>query len=484
MSAAMTHREALALGRLDAHDQAALRRSGEVSAAELVEAAIMRTDSLDGALGAVCHRAFDLARKRARAIDAGSDPGSDEGSSHAGVPYLVKDSLATPGMPTHSGSRSRDDTLASEAFPFLRRLDAAGLVPIGKSTMPEFGLMPSTEPLRGPVTRNPWSFAHSPGGSSGGAGAAIAAGIVPLAHGSDGAGSIRMPAACCGIVGLKPGRGGVVRVRSRHVLEDLLVGDSLMSRSVRDTAWAFAMAHPQAGTAVTTPSPRRLRIAMITDNLSGDSPHPQVAAALTRSAALCESLGHRVEAMSWPVDGPAVTRALHTLWSHLAADCVDTTDALLGPQRSQATLEPWTRELARWNRDHCGIGELEQACTQLAQLPSILHAFHQQYDVILSPVLRSPPLPIGELAPDRGFDALMPALFDWMSYTPLQNLAGTPGISLPLFSTPEGLPVGTQFVADRGQEETLLQLAFELEAAAPWHDRWPPHSVMAPPDNS
>lgn len=472
MSASLARHDALALGRLDAHDQAALRRSGEVSALELVEAAIVRTEQLDGALGAVCYRAFDLARERARSIDADRN-----GRSHAGVPFLVKDSLSTPGMPTHGGSRSRDDTLATEAFPFLQRLDDAGLVAIGKSTMPEFGLMPSTEPLRGPVTRNPWSFAHSPGGSSGGAGAAIAAGIVPLAHGSDGAGSIRMPAACCGIVGLKPGRGGAVRVRSRHVLEDLLVGDSLMSRSVRDTAWAFALAHPHIRTPVTQASPRRLRIAVIDDNLVGEAPHPQVAAALAHSAALCESLGHEVEVTSWPVDVPAVSRALHTLWSHLAADCVDTTEALLGRQRAQATLEPWTRELAQWNREHCGVEALEQAYVQLAELPRRFEAFHQHYDVILSPVLRAPPVLIGELAPDREFEALMPALFDWMSYTPLQNLAGTPGISLPLFSTPEGLPVGTQFVADRGQEAMLLQLAFELEAAAPWQDRWPPHSV-------
>ncbi|MEP6907481.1 MAG: amidase family protein [Pseudoxanthomonas sp.] len=478
MSKAMTRDEAMALGRLDAHDQAALRCSGEVSAEELVDAAILRTEQLDDSLHAVCHREFDAARECARRIDRG--PRDD---SHAGVPYLVKDSLATPGMPTHAGSRSRDDALATEAFPFLQRLDAAGLVPIGKSTMPEFGLMPSTEPLRGPVTRNPWSLSHSPGGSSGGAGAAIAAGIVPLAHGSDGAGSIRMPAACCGIVGLKPGRGGVVRVRSRHVLEDLLVGDSLMSRSVRDTAWAFAMTHPRNNVPVTSPSPRRLRIAVIADNLVGDAPHPQVAAALARSATLCESLGHHVQAMSWPVDGAAVTRALYTLWSHLAADCVDVTGSTLGQRRAQETLEPWTLQLAQWNREHCGVDELEQAYTQLAQLPVAFNQFHEAYDVILSPVLRSPPLMIGELAPDRAFGELMPALFDWMSYTPLQNLAGTPGISLPLYATPEGLPVGTQFVADRGQEATLLQLAFELEAAAPWHDRWPPHSV-APHNNT
>lgn len=464
--------DALALGRLDAHDQAALRQSGKISAVELVEAAILRAQHLDGALGSISHRAFDLARKHAHDIDAAEN----NDRSHAGVPYLVKDSLDYPGMPTHAGSRSRGDVLANKAFPFAQRLDGAGLVPIGKSTMPEFGLMPSTEPLRGPVTRNPWSLSHSPGGSSGGAGAAIAAGIVPLAHGSDGAGSIRMPAACCGVVGLKPGRGGVVRVRSRHVLEDLMVGDSLMSRSVRDTAWAFANAHPQRKDPVAGPAARRLRIAVVEQNLVGHAPHPQVAAALNRSAELCASLGHRVEAKSWPVDGPAVTRALYTLWSHLAADCEDANPAA---SPSQSLLEPWTLGLARWNRENCGIDELEQAYAQLAHLPAAFNAFHQDFDVILSPVLRAPPLPIGELAPDRDFGELMPALFDWMSYTPLQNLAGTPGISLPLSSTAEGLPVGTQFVADRGQEESLLALAFELEAASPWRERWPPHSVAS-----
>lgn len=462
--------DALALGRLDAHDQAALRRSGEVSAVELVEAAILRAQHLDDALGSISHRAFDLARKHAQEIGTHED----DSRSHAGVPYLVKDSLDYPGMPTHAGSRSRGDALAKKAFPFVQRLDGAGLVPIGKSTMPEFGLMPSTEPLRGPVTRNPWSLSHSPGGSSGGAGAAIAAGIVPLAHGSDGAGSIRMPAACCGVVGLKPGRGGVVRVRSRHVLEDLMVGDSLMSRSVRDTAWAFANAHPQKKDPVTGPAARRLRIAVMEENLVGRAPHPEVAAALSRSADLCASLGHHVEARPWPVDGAAVTQALHTLWSHLAADCEDANPAA---PASQSLLEPWTLGLARWNRENCGIDELEQAYAQLAHLPATFDAFHQDFDVILSPVLRAPPVPIGELAPDREFAELMPALFDWMSYTPLQNLAGTPGISLPLSSTAEGLPVGTQFVADRGQEELLLALAFELEEAAPWRDRWPPHSV-------
>jgi amidase len=466
----VTLRDALALGRLDAHDQAALRQSGEISAAEMVEAAILRAQQLDGSLGSISHQAFDLARQRAQEIDAHKD----DGDSHAGVPYLVKDSLDYPGMPTHGGSRSRGDALAKKAFPFVQRLDGAGLVPIGKSAMPEFGLMPSTEPLRGPVTRNPWSLSHSPGGSSGGAGAAIAAGIVPLAHGSDGAGSIRMPAACCGVVGLKPGRGGVVRVRPRHVLEDLMVGDSLMSRSVRDTAWAFANALPLKKHPVTGPAARRLRIAVVEHNLVGNAPHPQVAAALARSAELCASLGHRVEAQPWPVDGAAVARALYTLWSHLAADCEDANPAA---PASQSLLEPWTLGLARWNRENCGIDELEQAYAQLAHLPAAFNAFHQDFDVILSPVLRAPPLLIGELAPDREFSELMPTLFDWMSYTPLQNLAGTPGLSLPLFSTAEGLPVGTQFVADRGQEELLLALAFELEEAAPWRDRWPPHSV-------
>ncbi|MBN8884927.1 MAG: hypothetical protein J0I77_04365 [Rudaea sp.] len=459
-------RDALALGLRDAHAQAALVHAGEVSMRELAYSALQRIDHLDAQLGAVCHRPNDLVEPTT-------------GGAFAGVPWLAKDSLAVPGMPTRSGSRSRTSAPAQTSHAFARCWQREGLVAVGKSTMPEFGLMGVTEPLLGPVTRNPWQATHSPGGSSGGAGAALAAGLVPLAHGSDGAGSIRIPASCCGVVGLKPGRGTTLRVRGRHALEDLLVGDSLMSRSVRDTAWAFAAAHPGR---IALPSPEpgaRLRIAVIEASLPGLAPDPEVAAALAQTAALCERLGHRVEQRALPIDGESVFRAVFTLWSHLGADCVEAVAATLGDGAAQSALEPFTLALARWNREHCGVDELEHAYAVLAALPHAFAAFHADWDVLLSPVLKTPPPLLGELAPTRDFDELMPAMFDWMGYTPLQNLAGTPAISLPLAQTASGLPIGLQFAADRHDEPLLLALAHELEQAAPWHDRWPPISVAA-----
>lgn len=464
--------QALALGRLDAHDQAALVRRGELLPSELVEAAIVRARQLDPVLGVLSHEDFDGARQRARMQDAVADT-----LPMAGVAWLPKDSLRYPGMPTRCGSRSHNSVPADAAFAFASRFDAAGLVAIGKSTMPEFGLMGSTEPLLGPIVRNPWSQSHSAGGSSGGAGAALAAGIVPLAHGSDGAGSIRIPASACGVVGLKPGRGATVSVRDRHAIEDLLVADSLMSRSVRDCAWAFAATQPWAAKPVTDTGVGRLRIAVMRDSLPGARPDAQVARALSDTAALCERLGHRVEHVRCPVDGPAAFRALYTLWSRLGADCVEMATARLGGAAARAALEPWTLELARWHHEHCGIDALEQAYAMLATLPLAFASFHRDCDVLLSPVLRSPPPPIGQLAPDRDFEELMSAMFDWISYTPLQNLAGTPAISLPLAQSASGLPIGLQFAADRGQESCLLSLALELENAAPWCDRWPATSV-------
>ncbi|MET0290701.1 MAG: amidase family protein [Pseudoxanthomonas sp.] len=465
--------DALALGRLDAHDQAALLARGELSACELTEAAIVRIEVLDPALGALSHHAFDLGRARAAQVDA---MGADR-PAMGGVPLLLKDSLAWPGMPTRGGSRSRNNVLATHGHAFAQRLEAQALVPLGKTAMPEFGLLPSTEPLLGPVTRNPWNRAHSPGGSSGGAGAALAAGLVPLAHGSDGAGSIRIPASCCGVVGLKPGRGGVVRVRERHAIEDLIVSDSLMSRSVRDTAWAFAATAPQARPMVQHASNKRLRIALVEGNLHGQAAPPALQAATAQAARLCEQLGHTVELMRWPVDGAEVVRAMTTLWSHTAADCVDLTVAALGVEVTQGALEPWTCNLAHWNRKHCGIAELEHAYAQLAALPQVFDTFHQAYDVLLTPTLHHAPPRLGALSPERPMQELLAAFFDWCSYTPLQNLAGTAAISLPLAHDDAGLPLGVQFAANRGGEELLLGLAYELEAAAPWSNRWPTHSV-------
>ncbi|KAF1686720.1 hypothetical protein B1992_07395 [Pseudoxanthomonas broegbernensis] len=469
----MSLRQAFEIGRLDAHDQAALRRRGEVSAPELAEAALLRIEALDPLLGAVSHRAPERARARA------AGPLAD--APLAGVPWLAKDSLDYPGMPTRACSRSRSGVLAERGHAYAERMDAQGLVAVGKSSMPEFGLLGSTEPLAGPVTRNPWSPRHSPGGSSGGAAAAVAAGLVPLAQGSDGGGSIRIPAACCGIVGLKPGRDSTVRVRARHTIEDLLVGDSLMARSVRDVAQGFAAAHvdPRRA-AVARPGAARLRIGVIQAGLLGDAPHPDVAESIRASADLCASLGHAVEAAQWPLDGTAMLHAFQDIWTHLGADCVDAARPLLGGRRLEDALEPWTLALGRRALE-LPTAALERGYAQLARLPAQMAAFHTRYDVLLSPVVAAPVPPLGSFGPSLPAEELMGTMFDWIAYTPLQNLAGTPAISLPLSCDAQGLPLGSMFGADRGDEDLLLGLALELEQARPWQGRWPPVSVASPP---
>ena len=468
----MNRADAFAIGRLDAHDQSALARRREVSPTELIEAAIVRIEALDPAIHAVTERDFDRARLRAEA------PLPD--GPLAGAPYLLKDSLSYPGMVGRGGSASTSAAPATRAWPYTDRLDAAGLVPLGKSAMPEFGLLGVTEPLIGPVTQNPWQAARSPGGSSGGAAAAVASGMVPLAHGSDGAGSIRIPASACGLVGLKPGRGTTVRVRSRHAIEDLLVGDSLMARSVRDVAAGFVLGHPDQPSPVVGSSTQRLRIAVTTRTLSGEEAAPELIDATRRAADLCAGLGHRVEWAEPGIDGPAADAAERTLWSHLGADCVDM--ARMSGQNPETVLEPWTRWLGV-HAETLSTSALEAAYGQLAVLPKQLNGFFQDWDVLLSPTLSHLPPMIGEMAPNVDGALLMERMFGWLGFTPLQNLAGTPAISLPLFEAPQeaggGLPAGVMFAADRGGEAALLELAFELEQAAPWADRWPMLSVAA-----
>lgn len=473
MATELTRSDAFALGRLDAHDQARLVRDGELPAEALVEAALMRIDAVEPALQSLSHRADALARRELATLPAQA--------AMRAVPWLPKDSLDYPGMPTTSCSRSRTGRTLDQGYPYVDRLRQAGLVAVGKTSMPEFGLLASTEPLAGPVTRNPWSVAHSPAGSSGGAGAAIAAGLVPLAQGSDGGGSIRTPAACCGVVGLKPGRDSTVRVRGRHAIEDLLVCDSLMSRTVRDTAWGFAAAHRNAARPmVRQAAPERLRIAVVDHGLRGQRPHADVVDTVRRSADLCASLGHHVEAATWPVDGDAVLTAFEDLWSHLSADCVDAVRPFIGGGQLENCLEPWTLALAE-RAQALPTASLEHIYRQFAELPTQLSRFFQQFDVILSPVLGAPPPRLGTYGPSVPAATLLTEMFEWIAYTPLHNVAGIPAISLPLFHSREGLPIGSMFSADRHQEDRLLALAYELEAACPWGHRWPALNAVGLP---
>lgn len=459
----LTRSDAWAIARLDAHAQAELVRNGDVPADSLVEAAILRIEEADAALNSVTYRAFDHARAALTTLDPSAPM--------AGVPLLLKASLSYPGFPQTSCSRAKKDVVATHAYPFTRRLEAVGLVLVGMSAMPEFGLLCSGEPLLTGPALNPWNTRRSAGGSSTGAAIAVAAGLVPLAHASDAAGSIRVPASHCGVVGFKPSRGWNLRARAHHLIDDLLCGDSLMARSVRDVAWGLRMERPEA--LATPPAPHRpLRIALDLAGLSGQ-PDPEITALIEQTARICAGLGHHVEIVSTPIDRPALRAAILTLWPYLGGELVDFYSALNPDVPISDLLEPWTLGLAK-KRQEIEPFALADTYKAIVLGEQAVAAFHEDWDVVLSPVTHDPPLPLGAMAPTQPFDELWTTLFDHVDYTPIHNLLGVPSVTLPLGMTADGLPVGSLFSAARGQDELLLTLAAEIEAATPWADRWPP----------
>jgi amidase len=466
----LTRSDAWALARLDAHGQAALVRQGEIAPDALVEAAILRIEDLDGSLHCVTYRAFDHARSAVKTVDPAA--------AMAGVPVLLKASLSYPGFPQTSCSRAKKDVVATHAYPFARRLDAAGLVPVGMSAMPEFGLLCSGEALLTGPALNPWNAKRTAGGSSTGAAIAVAAGLVPVAHASDAAGSIRVPAGNCGVVGFKPSRGWNVRARAHHLIDDLLCNDSLMARSVRDVAWGLRLERPEA--LATPPAARRpLRIALDLAGMGGQ-PDADVAALIEEAARICAGLGHQVGIASTPIDRPAIRAAILTLWPYLGGELVDFYGALRPDVPIGDLLEPWTLGLAE-KREEIEPFALADAYKAIVIGEQALATFHERWDVVLSPVTRNPPLPLGAMAPTQPFDRLWNTLFDYVDYTPIHNLLGVPSVTLPLGMTADGLPVGSLFSAAQGQDELLLTLAAEIEAAAPWADRWPPAVPAAAP---
>jgi amidase len=455
------------LARLDGLAQAELVRKGEVTPAELIHAAQRRSAALDPSLNAIVTASFDraLARVAAGPIDG----------SFGGVPYLLKDLTDWEGVRCTQGSRLFLERIAERSEPFVERSEAAGLVVIGKTNTPEFGLLPSTEGLALGAARNPWSLAHSTGGSSGGAAAAVAAGIVALAEASDGGGSIRIPASCCGVFGLKPSR--------RRMLADanasLLDVHHCVSRSVRDSArllWQTERRDEEAPYEpvglVSEASPRRLTIAWSTRSYFGEEPDPEVKAATEAAARLCAELGHRVVEGAPALSGEEFAEHFLTLWAYGPAQLVEQLRGGPAGAASIALLEPWTLGLAE-EFVQKPLGSLEAALAYFAGVERTLDAFFTGAHVWLTPVLASPPPALGELAPDVPFATLRERCIRYVSYTPVHNAAGTPAMSVPLAWSAAGLPIGSQFAARRGDEATLLALAYELEAAQPWRDRWP-----------
>lgn len=463
----LTLRDAFLIGREDAHGQASLVRSGQIPLAALTEAAILRIEHLNSKINAVTYQSYESARTRARTTRVSED------TPLAGTPYLLKESLEYPGMPSIAGSRSRSYMESTRSFPFSDRLDAQGLIPVGMSSMPEFGLLPSTEPLRHGPTRNPWNPESSAGGSSGGAGAAVAAGMVAIAHGSDAGGSIRVPASSCGIVGLKASRGANVRARAQNLVDDLLCSDVLLSRSVRDVAWSFNVTRPGSDPRNTiAPIERPLRIGVDLLGLDGTEPDPEVAAMIEKTADLCARVGHRIERVTMPVERPGLVAGFLVLLAYLAIGVVDDCRDRPPERNLEDLLEPWTLALANWGTQF-GASDLEHAFAQLIDTRRALADFYRNLDVVLSPVTGTRPPQIGYLAPARPFEELRPSILKHVNYTKLQNVAGTPAISLPLFAAADTMPIGSMFAAAYGHDELLLALALQLEREQPWVSRWP-----------
>ncbi|WP_165186760.1 amidase family protein [Caulobacter soli] len=464
----------------DAVEIAGRIRRKEVSALEVTEKAVRDAEALQPKLGFLVTPDFDRAIDKAKRLDAGK---AEAAGPFAGVPFLVKDLDDYVGLPTYSGSRAMlRNPPAKTQDGYVDCFDKAGLIVIGKSSTPEYGFLPTTEPEGFPPTRNPWNPAHSSGGSSGGAAVATAAGVTPFAHASDGGGSIRIPASNCGLFGLKPSRGRMVLGRPATRGIDLSVYHCV-SHSVRDSATLLAATERHGDDKVfapvglvTGPDKRRLRVGLVVETMLGAQPHPEVRAAAENAAKLMQSLGHTVEPTTWPVDGPAFGQDFLALWASGAAELVDAVGKAIGRRPDDSLLEPFTLAMADLVGQMPPDG-LRKAVANLTAAGQAYDRWFERYDVIVSPVLGLPPAPLGWVTGTVDIPTLTERLNAYVGYTTLHNVAGAASMSVPLHWTADGLPVGVQFGGRAGSERMLLALAYELEAAQPWAGRKPPVSV-------
>jgi amidase len=472
---------------MDATAQAELVRNGDASPSELVEAAISRVEKVNPELNAVIHELFEEGRAEAESPDLPDGP-------FKGVPFLFKDlGAAYAGQPLHMGMRAlKDADFRAPMDSYLaERFRAAGFVVIGKTNVPELGILPTTEPVAYGPSRNPWNTDHTPGGSSGGSGAAVASGMVPAAHANDGGGSIRIPASINGLVGLKPTR--------QRISEGPLVGDNMsgltvelaLTHTVRDTAAILDAVQGSApGDPYVAPAPARpymdelevepkLRIGVAEQPAVPDlESHPDCVAAVRAARDLLVELGHEVEE-STPLNAD-MAAALNledtfmTRWAAGQAAIMDMFGTLLGRELTADDVEPLTWALAEEGRSRSAGRYL--ADTALHQTVSrAIAGWHESgYDLMLTPTLAEPPVPLGtydQSVPDPldAFRRAVPA----GAFTAIFNVTGQPAISLPLHWNDDGLPIGIQLVAAFGREDLLIQVAAQLEQARPWADRRP-----------
>lgn len=476
---------------LDATAQAELVAQGEASSSELVDQAIERIEGLDGALNAVTMRWFERARSQAEAFDDLPDHSPIRTRVFAGVPFLLKDyGTHVAGLPLTNGNRAMRDArpLSRHDSTLVERFRGAGLIVLGRTNSPELASVPVTEPIAYGPTRNPWNTDHTPGGSSGGAAAAVASGMVPIAHASDGGGSIRIPASCTGLFGLKPSQGRVSMGPERD--EASLSTQLCLSRTVRDSARMLdAVQGPGIGDTVIAAAPRRpyveelgvdpgrLRIGLLDTHPTNGVLHEDCVHAVRSAATLLEGLGHDVS-LGHPevLEDPSFGRRFAALWSTMAAIGIANLGEAIGRELTEDDVEPLNWAQAQFANQLTAV-DYAQATAALVQYRRRIQGWWADgWDLLLTPTLAAPPLRIGELY-DNGDDpnplAASVKSGRFVTFTPPFNSSGQPAMSVPLHWNDDGLPIGVQLVAAYGREDILLRVASQLEGAAPWADRRP-----------
>ncbi|MCV7378711.1 amidase [Mycobacterium alsense] len=468
---------------MDATDQAALVARGEVTPSELLEAAIERIERSNPALNAVVIEWFDHARSVA------ADPGLPRGPFR-GVPFLLKDLYTSfAGQTLSNGNVALKEAAKIDTADttLVARFKAAGLVIAGRTNTPEMGSLPTTQPLAWGPTRNPWALDRTPGGSSGGAAAAVAAGMVPFANASDGGGSIRIPASCCGLVGLKPSQG---RISVGPVRAETGLGVELcVTRTVRDTARLLdAVRGPGIGDSVIAPAPERpyaaevgadpgrLRIGLLDVHPRGEFLHADCVEAARTAAAMLEALGHHVEP-AWPqcLADTTLVEKFMALWATQMAMAARGFGETLGREMTAADIEPVNWVLVQQAQRLTAVDYAAAQAAGWTFRRALQQWWADGWDLLLTPTVAEPPPPLTEFENDpEQPTAPMRRAGRFAVFTPPFNMSGQPAISLPLHRNAEGLPVGVQLAAAYGREDVLIRVAAQLESAHPWSSAHPP----------
>lgn len=454
------------LGTHDAVGIAELLQSKQISAAEVINAAIQRAENVNPQLNAIVLKTYEQAQNGLP---------QTVGGTLAGIPTFVKDNIPLKGLPTQHGTLAFKAKNEKRNGKFASQYLSTGMVPLGKSTMPEFGLLCSAENPNWGITRNPWNTDYTPGGSSSGSAALVASGVVPIASANDGAGSIRIPAACCGLVGLKPSRGRLVLTDGSNLMPINIVCEGVLTRSVRDTAAFYAEAEkyyqnkkmPAMGLVQHAPT-KRLRILFFENIQSGktgyqDEPTNQ---ALLANAKLLESLGHHVDVIKSPHNIEDHIDEFLCYYGFLATVLRDLSGLVLSGKVDKKKLEVFTTGVSGFFKKN--MFKLPGNLRRMRKAGKDLEALYNTYDIMASPVLAQTTPKIGYLAADLPYEDIRKRVVDLAPFTAIQNITGAPAISLPMGTSPDGLPIGIQYSAAFGNDKKLLELAFELEAAQPW----------------